>query len=302
MKKLSFAVSTVLAASMLVVPFSDAAVDDSSYQPSLYFKPIETDEAQVLKNGTVYVNSSLFTGENNSFNAEVYIDDEQNSVGQIILKWKCDSEFIALDNLQDPITLCGHSPYSQIISKDIVEVKPEVTAHPELNKHFVSYLSTSNDPFILTSENSDDYPLAGFSAVVNNDTPAGRYAVEFMSGKSGAQCEIICFGDFSDSLLDFKEFKPVGDYAKPMKINVSDRMLGDIDNNEIINGSDATQILAAYTKLSSNMESGFTPEQEIAADIDADGIINGSDATLLLNYYTAISSDCKLSVYDYFLQ
>ncbi len=295
MKKLSFAVSTVLAASMLAVPFSDAAVDDSSYQPSLYFKPIETDEAQVLKNGTVYVNSGLFTGENNSFNAEVYIDDEQKSAGHIIVKWKCDSEFIALDNLQDPITLCGNSPYSDFKKSNIA-----VTAHPELNKHFVSYsLGMNTEPFKLTSENSDDYPLAGFSAVVNNDTPAGRYAVEFMSGESGAQCEILYKYGREDGA--YKEFLPAGDYAKPMKINVSDRMLGDIDNDGMITGSDATQILVAYTKLSSNGESGFTPEQEIAADIDADGIINGSDATLLLNYYTAISSNCKLSVYDYFL-
>lgn len=295
MKKLSFAVSTVLAASMLAVPFSNAAVDDSSYQPSLYFKPIETDEAQVLKNGTVYVNSGLFTGENNSFNAEVYIDDEQKSAGHIIVKWKCDSEFIALDNLQDPITLCGNSPYSDFKKSNIA-----VTAHPELNKHFVSYsLGMNTEPFKLTSENSDDYPLAGFSAVVNNDTPAGRYAVEFMSGESGAQCEILYKYGREDGA--YKEFLPAGDYAKPMKINVSDRMLGDIDNDGMITGSDATQILVAYTKLSSNGESGFTPEQEIAADIDADGIINGSDATLLLNYYTAISSNCKLSVYDYFL-
>lgn len=295
MKKLTFAVSAVLAASMLVVPFSDAAVDDSGYQPSLYFKPIETDEAQVLKNGTVYVNSGLFTGENNAFNAEVYIDDDQKFAGHIIVKWKCDSEFIALDNLQDPITLCGNSPYSDFKKSNIA-----VTAHPELNKHFVSYsLGMNTEPFKLTSENSDDYPLAGFSAVVNNDTPAGRYAVEFMSGESGAQCEILYKYGREDGA--YKEFLPAGDYAKPMKINVSDRMLGDIDNDGMITGSDATQILVAYTKLSSNGESGFTPEQEIAADIDADGIINGSDATLLLNYYTAISSNCKLSVYDYFL-
>lgn len=295
MKKILFAVSTVLAASILAVPFSDAAVDDSSYQPSLYFKPIETDEAQVLKNGTVYVNSGLFTGANNSFNAEVYIDDEQKSAGHIIVKWKCDSEFIALDNLQDPITLCGNSPYSDFKKSNIA-----LTAHPELNKHFVSYsLGMNTEPFKLTSENSDDYPLAGFSAVVNNDTPAGRYAVEFMSGESGAQCEILYKYGREDGA--YKEFLPAGDYAKPMKINVSDRMLGDIDNDGMITGSDATQILVAYTKLSSNGESGFTPEQEIAADIDADGIINGSDATLLLNYYTAISSNCKLSVYDYFL-
>lgn len=296
MKKISFAVSTVLAASMLAVPFFDAAVDDSSYQPSLYFKPIETDEAQVLKNGTVYVNSGLFTGANNSFNAEVYIDDDQKFAGHIIVKWKCDSEYIALDNLQDPITLCGNSPYSQFKKSSSIAV----TAHPELNEHFISYsLGMNTEPFELTSENSDDYPLAGFSAVVNNETPAGRYAVEFMSGEPGAQCEILY--KYGGDTMNFKEFFPVGDYAKPMKINVSDRMLGDIDNDGMITGSDATQILVAYTKLSSNGESGFTPEQEIAADIDADGIINGSDATLLLNYYTAISSNCKLSVYDYFL-
>lgn len=297
MKKLTFAVSTVLAASMLAVPFSDAAVDDNGYQPSFYFKPIETDEAQVLKNGTVYVNSGLFIGENNAFNAEVYIDDDQKFAGHIIVKWKCDSEYIALDNLQDPITLCGNSPYSQFKTSSSIAV----TAHPELNKHFISYsLGMNTEPFELASENSDDYPLAGFSAVVNKETPAGRYAVEFMSDGSGAQCEILY--KYGGDTMNIKEFLPVGDYAKPMKINVSDRMLGDIDNDGIITGSDATRILVAYTQLSSNGESGFTPEQEIAADIDADGIITGSDATLLLNYYTAISSNCELSVYDYFLQ
>lgn len=299
MKKSVLAVSAVIVSSMLVVPCSGAAVGDD-YQPSFYFKPIETDEAQVLKNGTVYVNSSLLTGENNAFNAEVYIDDDQKLAGHIIVKWKCDSEYIALDNLQDPITWCGTSPYSDFTTPNSIAV----TAHPELNKHFVSYsLGMSTEPFKLTSENSDDYPIAGFSAVVNNETPAGRYAVEFMSGESGAQCEILY--KYGGDSMNFKGFLPVGDHAKPMKINISDHMLGDIDNDGIIDGTDATQVLLAYTQLSSStesVESGLTVGQEIAADIDADGIITGSDAMMLLNYYTAISSNCELSIYDYFLQ
>ena len=294
MKKLSMFISMTAAFSMLVIPCSDAAVNDADYQPSLYFKSIETDEAQVLKNGTVYVNSSLLTGENNSFNAEVYIDDDQKQAGHIITKWKCESEYIALGNLTSPIELYGKAPYDI----DVSEIY--ITDHPELNKQFVSYSNLTYAPFALTGENSDDYPLAGFSATVDSETPAGRYAIEFMSGESGAQCEILYkYGRLDTS---FKEFFPTGDYAKPMNINVSDRMLGDIDNDGKITGSDATMILAAYTSLSSNGDTNLTKEQEIAADIDADGIITGSDATLLLSYYTALSSGEKLSVYDYFLE
>lgn len=295
MKKSISIISIAAAMSMLAIPFSNASVEDDDYQPSFYFKPIETEEVQVIKNGTVYVNSSLLTGENNSFDAEVYIDDDQKQAGHIIAKWKCDSEYIALDNLKDPITLCGKSPYTDFTTPNSIAV----TAHPELNKHFISYSKTLNvDPFELTGENSDDYPLAGFSAVLDSEIPAGRYAVEFMSGESGAQCEILYKYGGNKS----KGFLPVGDYAKPMNINVSDRMLGDIDNNGVINGSDATFVLNTYTRLSSNGESGLTKEQEIAADINGDGIITGSDATMLLNYYTVLSSGCDESIYDYFLK
>jgi len=175
-----------------------------------------------------------------------------------------------------------------------------ITDHPELNKQYVSYPGETYDPLTLVGENSDDYPLAAFSATVDSDTPAGRYSVEFMSGEYGAQCEILYkYGRLDTS---FKEFFPAGEYAKPINISVSDRMLGDIDNDGKITGSDATMILSAYTNISSSGESKLTKEQEIAADIDADGIITGSDATLLLRYYTALSSGEERSVYDYFLE
>jgi len=296
MKKTSTIITMAAMLSMMIIPCSGAAVNNDEYQPSLYFKPLETEEAQVLKNGTVYVNSSLLTGENNSFNAEVYIDDDQKQAGHIITKWKCESEYIALGDLTDPITLYGKSPYEEFSTPSSIAL----TEYPELNKQYVSYPNRTELEFVLTGENSDDYPLAGFSATVDSDTPAGRYSVEFMSGESGAQCEILYKYGKNNPL--FKEFFPVGEYAKPMNINVSDRMLGDIDNDGKITGSDATMILVAYTSISSNGTSNLTKEQEIAADIDADGIITGSDATMLLSYYTSLSSDEERSVYDYFLE
>lgn len=291
MKKKTFIVSMAAALSMMVIPCSDAAEQVADYQPSLYFKTYETPEAQILKNGTVYVNTSLLTGENNSFKAEAYIDDDQKQAGHVIAKWKSESEYITLGNLTSPIDLYGKAPY--IVSEIYI------TDHPELNKQYVSYPAETADPFTLTGENSDDYPLAGFTAAVDSDTPAGRYSVEFMSGEYGAQCEVLYKYGKTDTSI--KEFFPVGENAKPIKINVSDRMLGDIDNDGIITGSDATMILTAYTNISSSGDSKLTKEQEIAADIDADGIITGSDATLLLRYYTALSSNEELSIYDYFL-
>ncbi len=292
MKRTSCVLSMAAALSMIIIPCSGAAENNADYQPSLYFKPIETNESQVLKNGTVYVNTSLLTGENNSFNAEAYIDDDQKQAGHVIAKWKCESEYIALGNLTSPIDWCGKAPY---VISDIY-----ITDHPELNKQYVSYPGETYDPLTLVGENSDDYPLAAFSATVDSDTPAGRYSVEFMSGEYGAQCEILYkYGRLDTS---FKEFFPAGEYAKPINISVSDRMLGDIDNDGKITGSDATMILSAYTNISSSGESKLTREQEIAADIDADGIITGSDATLLLRYYTALSSGEERSVYDYFLE
>ncbi len=294
MKRIISAVLAATAVLMLTEPNSQTFAEDD-YQPSYYFKPFETEAAQIILNGTVYVNSSLFTGENNSLDAEVYIDDDQKQTGHVIVKWKCDSEYIALDNLKDPITLCGKSPYADFTTSKSIGV----TAHPELNKHFVSYsLGLHAEPFVLTGENSDDYPLAGFSAVFSDDIPAGKYAVEFMSGESGAQCEILYkYGDTT-----CKEFFPTGNYAKPINIHVSDRMLGDIDDNGIISGSDATLALREYTLLSSGMTGNFNDAQKMACDINGDGIISGSDANMLLRYYTALSSGEKLSIYDYFLK
>lgn len=76
-------------------------------------------------------------------------------------------------------------------------------------------------------------------------------------------------------------------------------MLGDINNDKIITGSDATLALHEYTLLSSGMPGDLSMAQKIACDINKDGIITGTDATLLLRYYTYLSSNGVLLLEDY---
>ncbi len=67
-------------------------------------------------------------------------------------------------------------------------------------------------------------------------------------------------------------------------------ILGDVTIDGIINGSDATFALQAYTLVNSGLDDGLDDIQFKAADVTGDGIITGSDATIILNYYTYLSS------------
>ncbi|MBO5318722.1 MAG: hypothetical protein J6B01_02805 [Ruminococcus sp.] len=76
-------------------------------------------------------------------------------------------------------------------------------------------------------------------------------------------------------------------------------MLGDVDFDNIITGSDATYALREYTVLGGGGDTLFSSMQKKAADIDNDGIITGSDAQKILSYYTYVSSGGKLSMEEY---
>ncbi len=76
-------------------------------------------------------------------------------------------------------------------------------------------------------------------------------------------------------------------------------MIGDIDNDKKITGSDATRILREYTLISSGLEGELTQIQKDACDVDGDGKITGSDATLTLAYYTYQGSGGVLDFEDY---
>lgn len=61
----------------------------------------------------------------------------------------------------------------------------------------------------------------------------------------------------------------------------------DINGDGIVDGTDASLILAAAGELAAGRPSGLTPEQERSADADMDGMITASDATLAQKFYAA---------------
>lgn len=79
-------------------------------------------------------------------------------------------------------------------------------------------------------------------------------------------------------------------YAESMNIPVAPFLIGDVNGNGTIEGSDATIALNMYTMMSGNTAKGFTAYQTAAADWNGDDMITGSDATMILQEYTRLSS------------
>lgn len=72
--------------------------------------------------------------------------------------------------------------------------------------------------------------------------------------------------------------------------NTTKLALGDTNNDNMVDASDASNVLIEYAHLSTGADSTFTDEQKIAADVNSDGKIDSSDASLILVYYSYVST------------
>lgn len=76
--------------------------------------------------------------------------------------------------------------------------------------------------------------------------------------------------------------------------------LGDVNSDNRIDAVDASSILAAYARMSSNNgATGFTPAQAVAADVNMDGRTDAVDASCVLAYYAYTATQGTSSIEDF---
>lgn len=76
--------------------------------------------------------------------------------------------------------------------------------------------------------------------------------------------------------------------------------IGDVNADSYVDSSDASLILAAYSKMSVGGSSGLSKEQEKAADVNHDKSIDSSDASSVLKYYALVSTGGTIKPADFF--
>ncbi len=141
-----------------------------------------------------------------------------------------------------------------------------------------NYSRTGEVTDTFTVPDPNDNPKS-FTDLVYTFTAADDFAV--------IPAELTGENDFGGDAGDYTHLK---EYTLHLGL-----MLGDVNCDGIITGSDATTALREYTLLSSNMEGNFDTYCNFAADVNRDGILNGSDATKILRYYTLLSSNMNPS-------
>ncbi|HAP79610.1 MAG TPA: hypothetical protein DCQ78_05570 [Ruminococcus sp.] len=145
---------------------------------------------------------------------------------------------------------------------------------PDKNGNYTLYVDDYDDEIIFL-------PISQGTVEING-TPAENYKLtDKISLESGKN--IISLTTETDR-------------TEPKTINIIiyrgyyEFLLGDVNDDGVINSSDASEVLAEYALVSSGKTETFSQNQKKAGDFNNDGVMNSSDASEILSYYAQISS------------
>lgn len=296
MKKfIAFCSSLVLTLSAVSSINTGAAeLDPNTYIPTLYFSAEDNEDIHILPSGrTIFINLNEVSGKSAiEGKIRLYFNDALNLMGQIVAKWVWQGNGVELTNIYTPEEAGFKNPYDKSAAPYDITTK----AYPEDKLMSVAYTNTHFMPLVPTDGESNKYPLAVFDYSVDTSADAGRYAIDFKTGQTNDATNLVY--RLPDNPKPH-EIKPNGSNAQSIYIALSDRKLGDLDNNGKINSIDASAILTAYANELANKESGLSAAEIAAADVNGDGVINAMDASTILTYYAYTMADGKAELIDY---
>lgn len=280
MKKIPALITALTMSLTAVTPFSAMADPEEGYLPVMYLSVEDNDKISVLPDGTVYINNEDLTGDD-SIRVNIYVKDESKSCWNIAPKIKCADGNIKFNEEATESEITAYNDQHEFISSVDTE-------YNTVNITFQTPMFPAGAKLEVTSENTDDYPIAYFNADVNSEIPAGNYRIYFLTEPEDDPDQRTSAISFRYDDTSSATFTPE---VKDQKIVVSDRMLGDVNKDGIIDSVDASAVLGEYASLSTEGgESTFTIEQTNSANINADEFVDSVDASSVLSYYAYLST------------
>lgn len=284
MKKLSALLTALTLSMTAIVPFTAYADPEDDYLPIMYLSVEDNDKITILPDGTVYINNKDLTGDD-SIRVNIYVQDESKSCWNIAPKVKCADGNIKFNEeaVENETTAYG-SRHEFISSVN--------TEYNTVNITFKTPLLETGTKLEVTSENTDDYPIAYFNADINSEIPAGNYRIYFLTEPEDDPDQRLTQISFRYDDGDSGTFTPE---VRDQKIVVSDRMFGDVNDDGKIDAVDATLVSTEYASLSTiDAISTFTTEQTYSADVNLDKHVDANDSTAIQCYYAYLSTEHDL--------
>ncbi len=282
MKKVVSIISALALTVGMAASFSANAADSSA--PTVYFKTKETKGVEVLSSGNLYVNKKAADANGAVIPAEVYLSDPNAAAGWVCVRWACEKQGLTIQNVKEPSTKPYKKYNEEGSSEEIIYENVKSDGVKVASALYYDDKIPSDGklkPLQLEGEKSDSYPLAVFDAAVDKSA-AGSYDITVYNKNQSFTYVTYRTGDNPEYAPDSEKYKL---NCKEFRVNVSDRLLGDVNNDGKINAVDASEILSAYANVATSKPTGLSAEAEAAADVDGNGKINAVDASNVLSYY-----------------
>lgn len=277
MKKFVSIISSLALTVGMAASLSANAADAA---PEVYFKASETKGVELLKSGNVYVNKNAADANGAVIPAEIYLKDPNAAAGWTVVRWASEKAGLTLQNLKDP----EKKPYAKYTNDKITSEKENSDGVKVFTAMYCDdSIPTGGKllPMTLSGEKSDTYPLATFEAAVDKSA-AGSYDVTIYNKNQSFTFVTYRTDNSPEYTPSSEKYKLI---CNELRVNVSDRLLGDVNNDGKINAVDASTILSAYANVSTNKPSGLSEEAMASADVDGDRKINAVDASNVLSFY-----------------
>ena len=177
------------------------------------------------------------------------------------------------------------------------------TAAAELESAYMN--GDTGDFIFLSTAGKDNLGLDGemwhIDFVLPENSEAGdEYEVYLGDSKYGRIP--LLFTNFEDDEYGESITSQIFRTSAKAKIKVADDppyILGDFNDDGVVNGVDASGILSYYAKSSVNDSHKLSRYEKGSADVNKDNVVNGVDASSVLRYYAYVSTNEDMSYEEY---
>ena len=192
-----------------------------------------------------------------------------------------------------------------IISKATAKPAEVVPYTNRVEIRFTTFLQDSSvtaDSIYLTDKNGDKVPCRIKNVKSeSNDTAFSNMVWLISQGEDFTGSSLV----ITDGVKTYN-----GNPLEPVTIKLDitsegppvedDTRLGDVNNDELVDASDASEILVEYANTSTGGEAAFSGEQFRTADINFDGFVDSNDASGVLRYYAYVQTGGELDSGGFF--
>jgi hypothetical protein len=257
-------------------------IDPNPSDPGYEFEKtaVISTESSETQAKTVVNMTDLVSSKASSAQRGFLLTDNRRSLvvrDEVVLKKASDLYWIMYT--PQNVKINGSSAILSSIDDESVQLRLDLTSSAKGTLYKESAAPWSLAPTVEGQAKNEDYTRIVYKITGASDSVNITAKLTPLISETASAPDVSAYGAISS-----------WDLTKGSDPVLSDYMLGDVDNNGLIDAVDSSQVHEHYALVSTNQNVKFNDLQKKAADVNMDGLIDAVDASQILAYYTYAST------------